>query len=99
MASKLNLNAILKDVLYYNGLDIVVRTWADLPSDSGIICCPENYNDDPPFPEEMAQLQIIWMIAVLKFGEYGTSPRFGWIVDVDGFRKWIPVIAPNHEDL
>lgn len=26
--------------------------------------------------------RIIWSIIVLKYGDYGTSPRFGWIESV-----------------
>lgn len=41
--------------------------------------CGEEIDEDV-----YAQLQIIWMICVLLYGDYGTSPRFGWI-DSD---KW-----------
>lgn len=41
--------------------------------------CGEEIDED-----DYAQLQIIWMICVLLYGDYGTSPRFGWI-DSD---KW-----------
>lgn len=34
--------------------------------------------------DDYAQLQIIWMICVLLYGDYGTAPNFGWI-DSD---KW-----------
>ena len=26
----------------------------------------------------------LWFILVCRFGDYGTSPRFGWIEDKDG---------------
>lgn len=54
-----------------------------------VIACPL---DVEPFrhcgkeidQDDFMQLQIIWMICVLLYGDYGTSPRFGWI-DSD---KW-----------
>ena len=27
---------------------------------------------------------VIWQMLVLMFGDYGTSPRYGWIVDISG---------------
>lgn len=29
--------------------------------------------------EEFSQFEIFWMLLVLIFGNYGTSPRYGWI--------------------
>lgn len=29
--------------------------------------------------EEFSQFEIFWMLLVLMFGDYGTSPRYGWI--------------------
>lgn len=31
----------------------------------------ENFND--------SQFEIFWMMLVLQFGDYGTSPRSGWL--------------------
>ena len=61
-----------------------------------VIACPLDFNIDGPGmttftncgeeidSDDYAQLQIIWMMCVLLYGDYGTSPRFGWI-DSD---KW-----------
>jgi hypothetical protein len=38
------------------------------------------------------------MIAVELFGDCGTSPRYGWIVDVDGFKKWVLDITKTYRD-
>lgn len=35
---------------------------------------------------DYGQLEIVWMFLVLLFGEYGTSPRSGWI-DEDNFEE------------
>lgn len=43
---------------------------------------------------DYGQLEIIWMFFVLMFGDYGTSPRSGWI-DKDNFddlREFIDMI-------
>ncbi len=46
--------------------------------------CPFRHCGKEIDEDDYAQLQIIWMICVLLYGDYGTSPRFGWI-DSD---KW-----------
>ena len=46
---------------------------------------------------DYGQLEIIWMFLVLMYGEYGTSPRSGWI-DEDNFdelREFIDEIFDN----
>lgn len=81
----------LDGVTWYNGLADVVLSWADLqPKNGTLLSPPKEYGADPWSPEEdKSQLQVIWMIAVELFGDCGTSPRFGWIEDLDGFRKWV----------
>ena len=80
----------LDSVTWYNGLASVVFSWLELQSNGYSIGCPHNYGAPEGWPkEDIAQLQVIWMIAVELFGSCGTSPRFGWIEDIDGFRKWI----------
>ena len=31
----------------------------------------------------------LWFILVCKFGDYGTSPRFGWIENKDGAMQFL----------
>lgn len=31
----------------------------------------------------------LWFILVCRFGDYGTSPRFGWIEDRDGAIRFL----------
>lgn len=84
----------LDNVTWYNGLAEYVYKWHDIPEeDGGGIVCPDNYcgltpGADPP---TYYQLQIIWIIAVGLFGDWGTSPRHGWINGdrVDEFRQWV----------
>ena len=74
--------------LWYNDLLGTVESWADLqPNKYKQITEP--YFDMDIEPEFKAQLQIVWMILVMLYGEYGTSPRFGWIENIHGFRAFI----------
>lgn len=92
----------LRSVLYYNGLTEIVRGWKELaPNEYGNISVPKNYGAKRRHEglltledaQDDAQLQVFWMLAVEQFGECGTSPRFGWITDVDGFREWVDRIT------
>lgn len=87
----------LQLVIDYNGLTDLVRQWLAIKPSPRIISCP--YWDQVDHnSSEYHQLQVIWMICVAKFGEYGTSPRFGWITDIKGFREFIEKIAPKKEE-
>ena len=81
----------LDSVTWYNGLAPIVFSWRDTivlnPKTDSSYNAPKNYGSDE-IDWGYHQLQVLWMIAVWLFGDYGTSPRFGWIDDVDGFRKW-----------
>lgn len=94
------------DALDYNGLTSVVKSWANIEP---VVCvcgngdfyqqiaCPDYYGqtEEERTPDDYYQLQFVWMIGVLMFGDYGTSPRHGWIEDVDGFRAWIKRITES----
>lgn len=70
----------LQSVVWYNGLEDV-GTWEHLPlNEYGTIWRPKDVSE---------QGEIIWMICVSMFGDYGTSPRSGWIEDIDGFRSFV----------
>lgn len=47
---------------------------------------------------DMSQLEVLWMVAVCKFGNYGTSPRSGWIENLELFREWCDAITQTRED-
>lgn len=77
-------------VTWYNNIGEEVYSWKDLPinTDYGktVIKCPGR-------PWQRQDLEMIWMIAVVLFGNYGTSPRGGWIEDVAGFQGFIRSIT------
>ena len=86
----------IRSALFYNGLEEVVAKWAELKESNGRIDCPENYGLEDEYEghileghsPEYYQLQIIWMLCVLMFGDYGTSPRSGWIDHTEEFREF-----------
>lgn len=43
-------------------------------------------------------LEIIWMSCVCQFGSYGTSPRGGWIEDLEGCRKYLLAITTTYRE-
>lgn len=81
-------------VTWYNGLAEDVAKWINLEPKNGSIPCP-NYYCGPENSEcaDYNQLQVLWMIAVVMFGDYGTSPRYGWITDIAAFRLWVSDIT------
>lgn len=79
----------LADAFWYNGYEEEIQEWREEMRKER-----EQYNSvQCPFVSEdfswwnmskddlygYAQLQILWMLLVLLFGDYGTSPRYGWI--------------------
>lgn len=74
----------------YNGLDKEILSWDELPVESnygyteGHISCPDSVRS-----RESWELIYIWGVLVLLFGDYGTSPRYGWIDHPVEFKKFI----------
>ena len=82
----------LDSVTWYNGLAETIFKWYFLTSDDDYsILCPNKYGDDRLGNWDVEQLQVFWMIAVEMFGEYGMSPRYGWIMleKEAEFKKWV----------
>lgn len=87
----------LDSVVWYNGLGETLRKWrhADLHNQEAILPFTMYWNNEID-PDEYYQLQVIWMICVVLFGDYGTSPRSGWINDWDGFRDFIDKLTTTY---
>ena len=47
---------------------------------------------------DQAQIQVFWMIGILLYGNYGTSPRTGWIDDWDGFMRFLDAITAYYQE-
>ena len=91
----------LNSVTWYNGLAEEIIKWKDLKIKYGHIL-PEWYSFELTDIEDkkgQAQLQVIWMLCVEMFGDYGTSPRFGWIEDIEGFYDFIDKITETHREV
>lgn len=82
--SKEDLLDALDAVVWYNGCGEIISEWEKLEPEDGTIHA-EYYKHGYTNTD---QLEMLWMIAVLLFGDYGTSPRSGWIEDVESFRKF-----------
>ena len=92
MRRQLEINDLLDaldSVTWYNGHAEEIMAWKDLPKDSFGVAYPEI--DDP-------QIEVIWMICCVLFGDYGTSPRSGWITDVMGFHEFIDAITKTQQE-
>jgi len=93
----------LDSVTWYNGLDEIIVKWKDpsyFENDrygnlSWNLETFDNYD-----METRAQLQVIWMICVVLFGEYGTSPRSGWIEpeNKEDFYRFVDDITETYRD-
>ena len=80
---------VFADVVWYNGYEPTVEEWLQEMSKKrpkGETVPPlyttENLNWIKMSKDEIfdfAQQQVLWMVLVNLFGDYGTSPRFGWI--------------------
>ena len=91
-------------MINYNGYTEIIRSWKGLEARDGWqIACPENYNASFSVKRgdsDWGILQFIWGTAVYKFGDYGTSPRYGWI-DIrehPEFYEWIDAICLDDID-
>ena len=100
-----DLKEALKTAMRYNGLNEPVREWKNYPlTKYGYINFDNQYDwnnsNGNTYMGAMDEgaLQLIWMILVLMHGNYGTSPRFGWIEDVEGFKKTIDEICEDEEE-
>ena len=86
----------LDSVTWYNGLAEYVFKWFMLSVSGNAphvrILNQDNYCAGNDY-EAVEQLQILWMMGVLMYGNYGTSPRYGWIENIDGFRRWCLAIT------
>ena len=73
-------------IVWYNGLEDTVIKWKD--HKAGYDEVPYYKYKSSVSEADYAQLEMVWMYLVLRFGNYGTSPRSGWIEDSEGYKKW-----------
>ena len=79
----------IDSVTWYNGYYEIMEQWInDLST--------RKEGDDyyrRPDHENDGGLEVIWMLCVCMFGDYGTSPRSGWIDDFKGCRDFLVTIT------
>ena len=73
------LTQAIQDAVWYNSLQPYVKEWISALERSNLsdyLCpCPTSYE----VLCEHQDLQFLWMMCVLMFGDYGVSPRVGWL--------------------
>ena len=93
----------LDSVTWYNGLAEEIIKWKNpgyFCEDYGVLSWNWDYvmeNFDKDFRN---QIEIIWMICVRLFGDYGTSPRSGWIEaeKKDDFYAFVDKITETYQE-
>lgn len=95
----------LKDVVRYNGLSDLLKVWVsrgDKDYENGYkygmkyVHCQCNPIEDK---YSYGQLELIWMLCVILFGDYGTSPRSGWIENWPKCKEFLLYLIDDEEDL
>lgn len=95
-----DLISALDGVVWYNGMGEVITKWKVPGVLSNKYDLPhwEEPGYDGRCRDETMQLQVIWMICIMLFGNYGTSPRSGWIENVEGFNAFIDAITQSYRE-
>lgn len=103
-----DLTDALDSVTWYNGLAEEILKWKNMDNYDDKTPYNTKYPDNWLSPkieffyswpaEAKEQLQVIWMICVMLFGEYGTSPRYGWIENKDEFFDFIDKITITYRE-
>lgn len=91
----------LCSIPWYNGLSSRILSWKRLNDNHDdphhSVLCSDNYGCTDENDPDISALQVFWMIAVEKFGDYGTSPRYGWILSEnwDRFCEWCDALCSD----
>ena len=93
----------LDSVTWYNGLAEYILEWKkgkhlEILHGTSIHW---SYDDQQKLDSaSFNQLQVIWMICVNLFGEYGTSPRSGWIEieNIEAFHDFLDRITETYRE-
>jgi len=76
------LEALLDLGYYYNGFEDHIKKMIDyIKTDEYsdlLIRCPKYLVDD--WDDYDSYMRVVWSTLVMWVGEYGTSPRFGWLL-------------------
>lgn len=91
----MNLEQAMNYLVFYNGYEEIVRSLLEhisMFSEGKTILPPKNlkYGDESETVEA-----IIWFLLVCMFGDYGTSPRFGWIEEKEKAIAFLNSLLPG----
>ena len=75
----------LSDTYNYFGSSFLLKLREDIYKDN--LRGNDTYVLSTPIDNGMDQLIYSWL--VMMYGDYGTSPRYGWITDMKGAVKWL----------
>ena len=92
-----NLIDALDSIVWYNGIGDIVLSWGNKEPDLSGYITPD-YRDKGYDIETVTSLEFIWMVAVLMYGDYGTSPRSGWIESCSEFKMFINSITKTYRE-
>ena len=87
---------VLNTVVWYNGYEEDLKQIKEEISQLS----PDKYSYHYDYGDDMG-MEIIWMILVLLFGEYGTSPRSGWleVKNKDDIISFIDQLCEGHIEI
>lgn len=87
------LREALDSVVWYNGYWEIVNEWID---ELGKL--PNGKTTYRPNVFVSGGLEVLWMICVLLFGNYGTSPRSGWVEKTEQCREFLIWLTKNTKE-
>lgn len=92
----------MNSIVHYNCLgEVLLEIIKDLDEvinrgETRYLCPYKILKADRPIVSD--DLEVVWMSCVCQFGSYGTSPRGGWIEDLEGCRKYLLAITTSYRE-
>lgn len=92
---------LFSTVAWYNGMEDIIKEMYELEPDSETNYIIYHYydkyfkNEETQDLEAYYQIQVLWMMLINMFGDYGTSPRFGWIEDIKGYKHFLKLLLED----
>ena len=90
-------------VLWYNGYEEAIKKLYEYISkyDHNIPQVPYPHDEDILSKDHDAPDRILWSVLVMEYGDYGTSPRFGWIQKPqkvkEALEEWLNMMKGGNE--
>lgn len=86
------LKEVFSDIVMYEGYEYIIVKWIDMLEEG--ISKKDTVNlwdaiDECEDEQDVGSLNVLQMILVLLFGDYGTSPRYGWVTDTEKCKDFL----------